>query len=523
MFNRVRCLIFAAVAMGTGIAGQTGVAGRAQPLSEAGSSGPQIVLSQVEHDLGRLPPDDVRRTVQVTVSNPGTQPLQIRKVRASCVCMRADLAAASVSPGGQTTLRVEINPPTVDETIEEEVLLYSNDAVKPVSKVRIVGTIGTAVRIVPEPSLAAGPVSRRELPDVQMPTVQLLAADSASLGRVRATASHPAIHPQLKKLEDHSYELSVTIDKTVPLGNLKESIRVETEHPGAPVVPVPVFAMIGGDLDTEGRRIDFGFIKEGQPTRVTFILPVRGERDVKILKSEIELAAPAKLDVTQEIIDAQKVIKIVVTVGAAPAFMRFDGEVALHTDHPEEPLVRIPVSGGVLANQPFDRIAAEGTDAKFLAILKDALARRERIPLDRLFSDVFGGVKDERVASLLMRALAEGSLDTRMRAVEALGQLRTPVVLERLREAITDDQESFVRRFALIEYAEAAGKEAFTPLIIALQDDDAWVREDAAMYLGKLGDVRAIPALKAALSDPNPETAAAVQNALASLQAIVKR
>jgi hypothetical protein len=516
MSNRVACLILAVVAQASGAAGQ------AQPAASETGSGPRLVLSQVEHDLGRLPPNDVRRTVQVTVSNPGTQPLQIRKVRASCVCMRVAVEEASIPAGGQTTLRVEINPPTVDETIEEEVLLYSNDAAKPVSKVRVVGSIGTAVRVLPQPTIPAGPVSRGALPDVQMPVVQLLAADRVSLGRVRATSSHPAIHPQLKKIEDHWYELTVTIDKTVPLGNLKESIKVETEHPNAPVVPVPVFAMIGGDLETEGRRIDFGFIKENQPTRVTFLLPVRGERDVKVLKSEIKLAVPAKLDVIQEIADTQKIIKIAVTV-SAPAFTRFDGSVELHTDHPLEPLVRIPVTGGVLASHPFDRIAAEGSEEKFFSILKDALSRRERIPLDRLFSDVFGGVKDERVAALLMRALAEGDLNTRMRAVEAMGELRTPPILERLRVAMTDDQEPFVRRFALIAYAEAAGKEAFTPLIIALQDDDAWVREDAAIYLGKLGDVRAIPALKAALADPNQETAAAVQNALTSLQAIVKR
>ena len=48
------------------------------------------------------------------------------------------------------------------------------------------------------------------------------------------------------------------------------------------------------------------------------------------------------------------------------------------------------------------------------------------------------------------------------------------------------------------------------------------MREDAAIYLGKLGDASVIPALKAALNDPDQDASNAIRAALATLQASAK-
>jgi HEAT repeat protein len=101
-----------------------------------------------------------------------------------------------------------------------------------------------------------------------------------------------------------------------------------------------------------------------------------------------------------------------------------------------------------------------------------------------------------------------------------LREYKTPEVIERLRQVMTDDSHAFVRRPAMIAYWRATGKAAVPMLLMGLMDDDEWVREDAATMLGKSGDPSAIPALQAAASDPNPETAAAVRDALTALQAV---
>jgi HEAT repeat protein len=75
---------------------------------------------------------------------------------------------------------------------------------------------------------------------------------------------------------------------------------------------------------------------------------------------------------------------------------------------------------------------------------------------------------------------------------------------------------------ALEAYADATGHVAVPALLLALQDDDSWVRERSANYLGKLGDAQVIPALRAAISDPDPDAALAIREALSTLQASAK-
>ena len=137
---------------------------------------------------------------------------------------------------------------------------------------------------------------------------------------------------------------------------------------------------------------------------------------------------------------------------------------------------------------------------------------------DDFFAQVLGGVKDKRAADILLRAATEGELPTRMRAVELLSTMKTPDVLQRLRRIITDDPHQFVRRLALVGYVDAVGNGAIPEMLLALQDDEGWVREDAAMYLGKYGDSKVIPALRAAENDTDPEAAVAVKQALLVLQ-----
>ena len=483
------------------------------------NSSPHLVVSASEYDLGRLHPDDRRREIHLVVRNPGERTLEIRKVRTSCVCVRATLSTDKIAAGGTASLQLTIEPPAIEELVEEEVLVYSNDPDQPLSKIRVHGTVGTAIRLFPQPAFPVGFVHRSQLAGLQVPSVQLVAVDGAPLGQVSTIVSHPSIRAEIRRGDYSAYEVIIKIDDTIPLGPIKETVTIRTEHPAVPQINIPVLGTIEGDLDQRGRRIDFGLIKEGRPASVTFMLTNRGTREIEITRTDVHLPVPAEAQVTRE----GNAFRLVLRISSAPAFTQLSGQVELHTTHADEPIVRLPVAGGVLATQPFEQAAAGHSESDFQAIVNDALVRGERIPIDRFFTDVLGGVRDARASAVLLRALAEGSLQMRMRAVELLAELKRPEVLDELRGTITDDQEPFVRRLALVAYADAVGKSAVPVLLLALKDDDDWVREDAATYLGKARDVRAIPALRAALNDPDPEAGAAVREALAALQAIAAK
>ena len=481
------------------------------------ATGPRLEFSETDHDLGRLNPTARFPQLDVVIRNAGDQALAIRTVRTSCPCLTAELSATTIAPRGEGRLRLQMKHSRLDEDIEEQVVVYSNDPAHPVSTFRLFGSVGTAIRTLPE-GIPLGVSFRGDVERITFPPVRLVAADGAPIGQIRLAPSQPYIHPEARKLDDGSYEVRIAIAPTIPLGRINEWVRVETEHPTARFVDIPVIGTIVGELDTAGIGLDFGFIKEKQAATARMLLSRRGERDIEILKAEAKLPVPADVQVAREGND----YRVVVSIASAPAFTRMaPGYVELQTNNAAEPLVRIPVFGGVVAERPFERAAADGSDTEFMAIVKDALARGTNFRGDRFFAEVLGGVKDHRASALLLRAVAEGDLAVRLRAVEllVLNAFRTPDVLDRLRSLITDDAHEFVRRVALVGYVEAVGKDALPELLMALMDNEGWVREDAATYLGKFGNASVIPALRAASLDPDPDTNSAVRNALNALQA----
>jgi hypothetical protein len=485
----------------------------AQQTAKAPDGAPRIVLSEREIDLGNLRAGEPLRAVEVTVRNAGDATLEIRKLRSSCICLTADLSQTTITAGGTATLRLQGQLMRFEESFDEQVLLYSNDAEQPVAKVHVSGPVVTPIMLDPN-GIPVGPVYRGILDRRRYQPVHLVAADGAPIGPIRAIPSRPFIHAETRTRDDGSYEVDVRVDPTLPLGKLDEKVTVETHHPKAPVIEIPVVGTILGDLDPLGHVVDFGFLKEGQTGVAHCLVKSLGNKKFEISKAEAKLPIPAEVKVIPEGND----FNLEVRVPTPPAFTSLNGVVELQTNSPDQPVVKVEIHGGVTANNPFDQVKADGSDARFFAIVKDALNRGDRISADVFFAQVLGGVKDERASDILLRAATEGDLRARMRAVELLAGFKTPDVLQRLRRIITDDSHQFVRRLALVDYVNAVGNGAIPEMLLALQDDEGWVREDAAMYLGKYGDSKVIPALRAADNDPDPEADVAIKKALLVLR-----
>jgi hypothetical protein len=414
---------------------------------------------------------------------------------------------------------LRFDPPRLGEETEEYVLFYSNDPVRPVLKFRLTGSVGTAIRLSPE-GIAVGISFRPELAKMTFNNVQLIPLDGKPIGKIRLEASHPSIRPEVQHQDKDSYFVAVTVDETIPMGVVDQRVRVYTEHPTVPVIDIPILGKVLGDLDPDGRRIDFGLIKEGRPASVTFRLRNRHSGPLKVLKAEAKMPVPARVEAKPD----ETGIEIVVRIDPQPAFTSLRGTVELTTDHPtpDERVAVVEVYGGVLSAAPFEQIARDGSDVRFIEnVIMDALARGEHIEEKDFFDQILGGARDDRAAKVLLNAYSRAGrvrLAERMRAVELLGTLKTPEVLETLRKAITDDLHEFVRRLALVAYANAVGQAAMPELLLALQDDESWVQEDAAGFIAKYGDSSAVPALLAALNDADEEAAQAIRSALAAVR-----
>jgi HEAT repeat protein len=74
-----------------------------------------------------------------------------------------------------------------------------------------------------------------------------------------------------------------------------------------------------------------------------------------------------------------------------------------------------------------------------------------------------------------------------------------------LERALKDDAAAGVRAEAAVALADVAAHEALPSLLVAVEDDDAHVRQMAISALGEIGDGRASQRLERALRDSRPE------------------
>ncbi|HYM59408.1 MAG TPA: HEAT repeat domain-containing protein [Thermoanaerobaculia bacterium] len=112
----------------------------------------------------------------------------------------------------------------------------------------------------------------------------------------------------------------------------------------------------------------------------------------------------------------------------------------------------------------------------------------------RYLSMVLGQLGDRRATPLLLDALGDRDVETRLYALLALGQLRDPAALPRLQQAAADEDKD-VRKTALYALGEMGDSRAVPTLAAALTDQTPDVRWNAAVALSGFGDKRALSAV----------------------------
>jgi hypothetical protein len=470
------------------------------------ATAPALVVAPPTCDLGSMVPGERVERV-VTLRNTGSQALVIRHVRPSNRRVAAHLSVSSLSPGNKSELRIEFSSDVWEEgDIAEQVLIYSNDGDAPLTKVMIRGRLQSPITWAPK-VLLLGLWGRHDTKP--LPVVRFRSADGHPIGPLRVSSFVPFVEVKTEQEKPGVYTIQPRLDPAVPTGPLLGWLKVETGHPKLPVVALPIRSQVAGDLLARPSRLDFGIVEEAFPATAAILLTNRGDRNVRVLKVEKHLTTAADVSVSPKGKDWEIKVRV-----SSPSPWKLDGHLNVYTDHPDEPVVQVPVEGWVRPKRPFDHLAASGTDVGLSGLLEAALFRIGKIPAQDIATKILGSERSDRSVSLLLHALEADSWAIRARAAETLGLLESSPALEPVRRAVTDDIDEEVRRSAARALVKIAGKTALPELLLALQDNDSWVRQQAAMLLGELGDSRAIPALTRALADEKPMVRDAVNEAL---------
>ncbi len=288
------------------------ICGLGGPARAQGQSWPDSLFAERSHDFGAVPRGGIVRHPFV-LTNRLNAPISILNLRVSCGCTSGTASATLVQPG-QTAL-VEAQMDTRNFVGRKSTTLFvSVMAGNAQAEIALGVSSNILSDVVLNPgSLDFGTVSRGQAPALLMAIdrvgkpdwriVKLISngkALNASLGETRRAGG------------EVGYQLNVSLKPDAPAGIVRDEIRLVTNDPEAPGIPVLVNAMIRGDLSATPSLLALGNAASSGPVQGKYI--VRASRPFAIARIE-GLGDGFKLQAN----DAAKKPLHVVTLTYAPA------------------------------------------------------------------------------------------------------------------------------------------------------------------------------------------------------------
>jgi hypothetical protein len=458
-----------------------------------------LVLESNVYEVGTLVPGG-RTKGSLSLKNAGSETLVVRTVRTSNSRITARAVPTRLFPGEGGTLELDVHSKSWDYEgpFQGFVLLYTNDPETPLVHATVRGTVDSPIAWKPKVPLV--PSVRR---GATINLVRVAAGDSRTdPGPLRVESFVPFATAEAVRAGPGAYRVVMRINRAAPFGPLLGWVHIETRNAQQPEVDVPFRSTVAGNLRTSAHELDLGLVREGRTAAGSITLLTRPGKDVRVVSVEPHLPARAEASVRRQ--GNNHLIRVLVR--SAPRRWSLGGYLNVYTDDPLQPVVQVPVMGWVWTPNPFELVAADGTDVGLYRLLEGALyASEDEVTPADIARKVLGGGRDRRAVALLLRARKDDNWYVRQRATDVLGVLRVPAALEALRTAVTDDVDSDVREASAKALVRIAGKAALPQLLLALGDDDEFVRFETVKLLGRLGDRRAIPAL-AQVAEVEPET-----------------
>lgn len=271
------CLALAAV---------VGVLLWAEP-ARAGETWADALFAEHGHDFGAVPRGAIVRHPFV-LTNRYAEPLTIADVRASCGCTSGRASASVVPPGGQAVIEAQMDTRNFvglkATTLTVTVLTAGGQQ----GEARLAVRSNILSDIVLNPgTLEFGVVSRGQTPH-QVLTIDRYGQTGWRAQRmVASTRLGQVIDAQLLPVASSrglSYRLSVSIRPDAPAGAVREEIRILTNDPESPVIPVLVNVKVRGTLAASPSLLSLGRASSAAGVSGRFL--IRGSQPFAISRIE---------------------------------------------------------------------------------------------------------------------------------------------------------------------------------------------------------------------------------------------
>jgi len=305
-------------------------------LSEGGPA--KIFVPQKKFNFGVVRQGEVVEK-NFIIENRGEADLEILKVHADCGCTAAEPESRKIRSGESTHILLSFDTTGFQGQKVKTVRVYTNDPVKRSISLALKGEIKKEIEVSPA-RISFGNLTRSKTKDISK-TVKIKISNNEAISIKNIVSRSKFL--EVERVSDK--EFSVSLVNTVPLGVFRGNVAVRTTSKNTPIVNVPVFAMLTGDLFFKPSDLSFGLLEGPLKEKVSkkVLLLSNSTKQVNILSAKTE---SKKVAVSFEERKDEGGFELEVTL-LESLYGTLHSKVVVVTDHedPEQRTIELPVYG----------------------------------------------------------------------------------------------------------------------------------------------------------------------------------
>ena len=321
-----------------------------QPAPSPDAAAPKLVVKDKQLDFGEVIHGQ-KTTLTVPILNTGAATLTIKDVKPSCGCTVANFPR-SIAPGQSAQLKLEFDSSHRSPGYQSfRIAIYSNDATQRdqgayCTVLNMRGEVRTMFRVVPLGAFYGEFIHGLK---TVTKTVRVVGIDEAKGGFTLSLATElpdylsAKIAPWSGPGGQRGQEISVTLDKSVPVGEVNLALEFRTSIKAQPLLRFTTAALVNTRIMGPG-LVDFGSFERAVGSKRLAMVARRDEVDglplAKIVSPYPWLkAVPSPRD------PRSLSLALEVTPGAPPG--AFAGTIHLLFDDPHQAQLEVHVTGRV--------------------------------------------------------------------------------------------------------------------------------------------------------------------------------
>lgn len=245
------------------------------------AGGPRLACDEPEYRFGQ-----VKNTKNVnhlfTLRNEGDDVLEISRVRYGCGCITARVADTRIRPGGQTKLRVRFSLKGREGPQRQQIIVESNDPLRPRFEFAMVGEALAAMSVRPD-RIFWGNI-HEDAESSQVVELDFRLETPVRIVKSDIPSTMFSIDASVIS-EGESYKLRVSTVPPMPRGPFEAPLHILTDNRSAGEIIVPMTGRVVGDIFSVPAEI---VLDAAQKEPATFFLVMRSglDRRFKVLQVE---------------------------------------------------------------------------------------------------------------------------------------------------------------------------------------------------------------------------------------------